>query len=336
LKSLTIYWIDTKLEIQKYLADIFYKFKKFRATTQGDKDKSEIKERITFEFLNQQFQNTVVQAIQGQQEYLRQFDKVTKPIEDEIKKHNFKRAKNRLKATENNIYSIIENNNREISNFYNEIEDLNMPISSANDIREELQNWNDIKDKVLNRIRNFKNQILEEILYQEVKEFLSYMNPIPLESLAKYLNYDMGELKDKLFKFIKEQKIQAKIQDSNLIQPEKPMEEKILSIFRKVEIIGSKLSFSIRIYNPTKYFIKDLELTFIYPEILELIPDLSDSLRISIREFEPEASRIINWNFKILKDIEKKYDVQKFLMNLSYKNPFNRRIDNQKEMEMII
>ncbi len=239
-------------------------------------------------------------------------------------------------AIENNVYSTIEANNREINALYEEIERVKMPIASANEIREYLHKWNEVKDKVLDRVRQFKNNIQEKIFYQEITEILNYMNPIPLEQLAKYLSLSLEKLKEQLFGLIQEAKINARIKDNQLLQPEKSFEERILQLYRKVEIIGSKLSFSIRIYNPSKYFVKNLELAFVYPEILELIPDLSDATEFNIREFEPEASRVINWNFKIQKSSEKKYDVQRFFMNISYINPFDNRVDFQKEMEMIV
>ena len=150
------------------------------------------------------------------------------------------------------------------------------------------------------------------------------------------------ELKEKLISLIQDQTIIAEIEDDLLIQPQKPMEERLLSFFRKVEIIGSKLVFSLRVYNPTKFFISDIGMIFLYPEFLQYQKEDSDPTEIFIREFEPEAIRVIKWIFRISKikykniDLQKRYELQKFLLNVSYTNPFGFQKSFSKQGEIIL
>ncbi|MHA1563248.1 MAG: PCI domain-containing protein, partial [Promethearchaeota archaeon] len=188
----------------------------------------------------------------------------------------------------------------------------------------------------------FKNDIDETIFTEQIKEYLKYINPISIEHLAKILSLTTEELKEKLIPLIQNQNILAEIEDDLLIQPQKPMEERLLTFFRKIEIVGSKLMFSLRVYNPTKFFISDIGMIFIYPEFLQLQKEESDPTEIFIREFEPEAIRVIKWAFRISKnkdeniDLEKRYELQKFLLNVSYRNPFGEIKSFAKEGEIIL
>ena len=104
-----------------------------------------------------------------------------------------------------------------------------------------------------------------------------------------------------------------------------------------MEILGNKLDISIRIYNPTKFYLHDISLDFNYPEILRL-DEGSDVTVLNLREFEPEGSRVLRWIFKIEKPkgTEKHYDLHKLFLKASYRNPFNEISTLEKEMELII
>jgi HEAT repeat protein len=336
LKEITLLWIEIKIEIQQYLSSTFQKFRQIHGKTAADGKVSSLKKKISFEFLNREMQNQIIQAIQSQRDVLSRFDKITAPVYEELKKHNFKEAKYLVNLTINNLHSQIENYNNEINNIYQEIDNINLPISTANNIRQNLNNWNEVKDTTLKQVQSFKNEIETQILKEEIKEYLNFMNPIPLKQLSKIISIKMDVLQEKLFELIKSHEIHAEIRNNELIQPEKGFEEKFLSFFRKIEIIGTKLEFSLRIYNPTKFFINNVNLIFTFPEYLKIKTNESDPNEIYIREFEPKAIRLIHWNFKIEQSKNKRYDLQKFLLNVSYHNPFNEITTFIKEMDIIL
>ena len=343
LKEITVTWIDIKIEVQQYLADVFQKFNVFQeGLKEMSPEMSPLKRKITYEFLNTNLQNIIIQAISSQRDVLERFNTITEPIKKEILVRRFKEARNLVQLTVSSLYNSIEDYNREINRIYENIDKINMPISSANEIRKYLNNWAQVKDALLEKIHVFKNEIEESIFTEEIKEYLKYINPISIEHLAKILSLSSDELKEKLIPLIQDQTIIAEINEDQLIQPQKPLEERLLTFFRKIEIIGSKLIFSLRVYNPTKLFINDIGMIFIYPEFLQYQKEESDPTEIFIREFEPEAIRVIKWVFRISKnkdkniDLQKYYELQKFLLNVTYRNPFGEIKSFSKEGEIIL
>ena len=343
LKEITVTWIDIKIEIQQYLADVFQKFNVFQETLQEvTPEISPLKKKITYEFLNTNLQNIIIQAISSQRDVLERFDEITEPIKKEIQVRRFNDARNLVQLTISNLYSSIEDYNREINSIYENIDKINISGTVGNEIRKYLNNWSQVKDNLLEKIHSFKNEIDDTIFTEEIKEYLKYINPISIEHLGKILSQTTKELKEKLLPLIQNQTIMAEIEDDLLIQPQKPMEERLLAFFRKVEIVGSKLMFSLRMYNPTKFFISDIGMIFIYPEFLQFQKEESDPTEIFIREFEPEAIRVINWTFRISKikdkniDLQKRYELQRFLLNVSYTNPFGIQKSFSKQGEIIL
>ncbi len=342
LKEITVTWIDIKIEVQQYLADVFQKFNVFQQTLEEiPTEISPLKKKITYEFLNTNLQNIIIQAISSQRDVLERFDEITNPIRKEVQIRRFNEARNLVQLTISNLYSSIEDYNREINSIYENIDKINTSGTAANEIRKYLNNWSQVKDNVLEKIHIFKNDIGRTIFTEEIKEYMKYINPISIEHLSKILSLTPTELKEKLFPLIQNLTIVAEIEDDLLIQPQKPLEERILTFFRKVEIVGSKLIFSLRIYNPTKFFINDIGMIFIYPEFLQYQKEESDPTEIFIREFEPEAIRVIKWSFRISKivdqvDLKKHYELQKFLLNVSYQNPFGEIKSFSKQGEIIL
>ncbi|MHA1583811.1 MAG: hypothetical protein ACTSWL_01030, partial [Promethearchaeota archaeon] len=194
----------------------------------------------------------------------------------------------------------------------------------------------DIKEEILNRIREFNSEIDKKIIIGEIKEYLKFMNPLPLEQLSTTLSLNIKQLNILLFELIKEHEILAEIRNGQLVQIERPIEEKLLTFYRKVEIIGSKITFNLRIYNSTKFFIKDINLMFAFPDFLNLIPTESGPTDLFIREFEPEAIRLIRWTFRIVKTNSKKFELKKWLLRVNYKNPFGKISSIEREMQIIL
>ncbi len=337
LKEITLYWVDSKIEIQQYLANIYQKFSLIQSEiNDDDKRFYMLKQKITHDFLNNNLQNIIIQAIQSQRDVLERFSTIVSPVYKELQKKKFKDAKNLVELTITNFHSSIENYNREINKVYQDLDKLNGSIKSNKEIKQYLTNWDQVKNDLLNQIHTFKSEIQQDIFTEELKDYLKYMNPISMQQLSIEFNIPLEDLKKNVFNLIKNHIILAEIRDDELIQPERPVGEFLLNFHRKIEIIGSKIIFNLRVYNPTKFFINEIELNFLFPEFLKFIPDESDPTDISIQEFEPEAIRIIQWQFRIEKSMEKKYELNRWLLNVNYRNPFKKMKTIQKEMEIII
>ena len=136
LKDITISWINVKIEIQQFLAGVIQEFNMMRvAGSEEAANTGGLKQKITFEFLNQQFQNAVMQAIQNQRELLEKFSSYVKPINDELGKRKFDEARRLLELTINNVHTSIETSSRDIDRIYEEIDKIDIPIKDANEIR---------------------------------------------------------------------------------------------------------------------------------------------------------------------------------------------------------
>ena len=57
---------------------------------------------------------------------------------------------------------------------------------------------------------------------------------------------------------------------------------------------------------------------------------------IFIKEFEPEAIRLIRWEFRLDKADVKNFQLKKWLLNINYKNPFGKITSHQKESDIIL
>jgi hypothetical protein len=337
LKEVTIEWIDSKLEIQQFLADMIQRINALKDTMDtGTEETLSLKKKITFEFLNQQFQNYVLQAIQNLRDIMEKFNLFEEPIKVELQKRHFREARQMLDLTINNLHSTIENHNREINKIYEEIDKINISLYSANEIRRHLNNWNEIKENLMSKINKFLQGTDDNILISEITEYQRIMNPIPLKHMGKSIGISLAKLKERLFELIKNHQIRAEIRDDNLIQMDQPKEERILNFFRKVNIFGTNIQILIRVYNPTRFFINDVSLTVQIPELLDLDLSESDLPEIYIKEFEPEAFRVLQWQFKVKKPSEKQYVVEKLNLDISYKNPFGTKTKIRKEMEIIL
>ncbi len=337
LKEITIYWVEVKIEVQQFLGDIVHKFTKIHHNIKSDDEHQiKLKKKITYDFLNSNLHNVILQAVQNQRDVVEGFNVLIEPIYQEIRKKKFKNARYLVDITLNKLYSSIENYNKEINQIYNEIDQINIPADKTTDIREYINNWNDIKGSLLEKIHIFENDVDNEIFIEEIKEYLKYMNPIPLEKLSNKLSIELEKMKEKLLVLIEDKTINAVIRGNDLIQPEKPHGENLLFFSRKVDIIGTKINFNLRIYNPTKFFISNIKINFLYPQFMIIQQDGSDPTELYIKEFEPEAIRVTQWNFKLEKLRDKKYELKKWLLNVSYKNPFNKIVTFQKEMEIIL
>lgn len=339
LKEVTLKWVDLKIEVQQYLATVLFKFKELESAIPEeptDEDESRLKKKITLDFLSGNLQKIVLQAIQNVHDMMESFGKITNPIYTEITKKRFGNARNLVKMTIENIQNSIDEYNKEIDSIYRNIDQIDITKSNPTELYQYIKNWSDAKFEINEFLDNFGEDVEDEIISAEIAEYLTYMNPLSLYHLNRIYNLEAEALKSMLFKLIKNHKLMAEIRNNTLVQPNQPLGENFLQLQRKVEIIGTKIIFDLRITNPTAFFMNDLTLIFIHPPFLKLQGDESDPPELIMREFEPESARVIHWVFKIEKTREKRYELNKWLLNINYRNPFGKLSSIQKEMEIIL
>ncbi|MHA1674183.1 MAG: hypothetical protein ACTSYI_11225 [Promethearchaeota archaeon] len=337
LKEVTLFWVDVKIEVQQYLATAVYRFENIGNKIEvKDEDQSRLKKKITVDFLSGNLQKIVLQAVQNIQDMLEAFSKITEPIYTEIKKKRFKEARNLVEMILNNIQNSVAEYDSEIDRAYYKIKDLDVIPSEQSEFKNLITKWEDVKQHLTQRLGTYREDVDAEILGAEIQEYLSYMNPLSLYQLNRVFNMEIEDLKTLIFTLIKNHKLKAEIRNNSLVQPSRPLGESFLQLQRKVEIIGSKIIFDLRIRNPTTFFMNDMSLIFIYPHFLKLIAEKSDPVEIIIRDFEPESIRAVRWVFKIEKTREKRYELNKWLLSIKYRNPFSKISSIEKEMDIII
>ncbi|MHA1619472.1 MAG: hypothetical protein ACTSVZ_09330 [Promethearchaeota archaeon] len=337
LKEVTLFWVDVKIEVQQYLATAVYRFENIgnRIEIQGE-DQTRLKKKITVDFLSSNLQKIVLQAVQNIQDMLEAFSKITEPIYTEIKKKRFTEARNLVEMTLNNIQNSVAEYDSEIDQVYYKIKDLDVKQSEQNEFKNLITQWEDVKEHLKHELDVFREDVDSEISGAEIQEYLSYMNPLSLYQLNLVYKMEAEELTTLIFNLIKNHKLKAEIRNNSLVQPSRPLGESFLQLQRKVDIIGSKIIFDLRVRNPTTFFMNDMSLIFIYPPFLKLIPEKSDPVEVIVRDFEPESVRAFRWVFKIEKSREKRYELNKWLLSINYKNPFGKLATIQKEMEIIL
>jgi hypothetical protein len=110
-----------------------------------------------------------------------------------------------------------------------------------------------------------------------------------------------------------------------------------LRFSKKIEIIGNIISVSMRMQNPSNFFIKNVIMSFIAPPAMEFIREDSDKKIIEISELDPNSVKIYAWKFRVNRPKEDKgYIVNKFQLEMKYQDLTNEEITIRKEIELIL
>ena len=90
------------------------------------------------------------------------------------------------------------------------------------------------------------------------------MNPIKLELLSSYIGLEIEYLKDIILKFIKQEKLKAKIVNDTLfsrVVEDYIQEHQPLLFFKNIKTIGNKIYLNFKLNNPSNYNYKDRQNT---------------------------------------------------------------------------
>ncbi|MBD3352602.1 MAG: hypothetical protein GF364_14030, partial [Candidatus Lokiarchaeota archaeon] len=277
LKDITVYWVKVKIEAQQLLYTISYNLRDLHEyiDKSGDDEhsikKQELKKELSFELLLNEFQNLVLHSTKSIQEQFERFSLITSPVKDEIKQKKFENAINLLDLIISQTNSSIEDFNKEIMKLYKQLDDIAVDVERSNLIRQYLDDWNEIKDSLLERSHEFYRQTSQDILLNIILSLQEIVNPIPLNSIAKKFDMREQEILERLFKLIEKGLLTGKIRNNRLYLPEnEPKFDKSLYLSKKVEVIGAKMYFMVRLENKSKSFLHDMTLLLSWPEFLNL------------------------------------------------------------------
>lgn len=348
LRDITVYWVQVKIETQQILYAISYNLRDLHQiieklnSDQLDTSKREIKKDLSFELLLNEFQTLILQSTKNIQEQFERFSIITSPISDELKKGNYDTAENLLELMINQTKANIEDFNKEIQNIFIQLDSISTSdLEKSKLIRKYLQDWEEIKDSILERGNEFYENTLQEIFLKRIVELQKIINPIPIKAIAKKIKQNEDLVFERLFKLIDSGILSGKIKDDKLYLPEAVHPyDKTLYVSRKFEVVGSNIYLMVRLENKSRVFIHDIDLILSWPKFLDLIQKDSENKFLEIEDFQPEEIRIFQWIFKISKP-EKESDATSYLhgeikLLIRYKDIFDVPIELDKRLDILI
>ena len=118
-----------------------------------------------------------------------------------------------------------------------------------------------------------EKKISQDIFLSRIRSLQKLINPIPIKSLSKKFKMSNDEIIEKLLTLIENGMLIGRIKDEFLYLPEHTEKfENILTLTKKIEIIGNYINLKVRLRNNTRFFLQDLMVLFSF-----LIYDVSET-----------------------------------------------------------
>jgi hypothetical protein len=246
-------------------------------------------------------------------------------------------ARNRLHMMEHRILNLVGTKNEQITDLYRELDELDTDFETASKIRRHLDNWNLAKTSLYDALASVRQELEGEILLMEIGDYRCIINPIPLPLFAKAHNTSVDDLRVKVLGLLRAKKLEGRIDGEDLFLENREPVEAVIRVYKRFEIIGTRIRLQVRLMNPSPLFISDVNLFVTYPdELLTFLDRESNSLETIYSEFQPETAHTHTWIFQINNPgATKLYRQGKIQITVLYER-LGRRKEIQKEIELII
>ena len=351
-KNLLRNWVNTKIKIQEYLSDLDRKIKVVKDKVVDyfveihDRDDMEeehkingIRNEMGFQLFQGHIQNLITQSIEGFKKLNNQFETLDVKIKSLIKKNEFSDVKKLIEMNTSQIQSFIEESENQIDNIIGKITEDNNVFNLF--IRPYITKFIDTKELLINKLKSFNKRSNDKLLFAQIKFYLEISNRIKLENLASYTEMDTELMRQKILKFIRKNKLNAKIIDDYLYSPEKEdiLEAKDLLFFKNIRSIGNKIYFNFKLNNPTNLIFKDLQISLKAPPYLQYLKKESFPLLLFLDQLKSGNVFKFNYVFKIIRESERKISnqrVDEITLKLYYKDPFNINRKITKKINLLL
>ncbi len=351
-KNLLRKWVSTKIEIQEYLSDLDRKIKVVKDKVvdyfieiQNRKEIVEehkingIRNEMGFQLFQGHIQTLITQSIEGFKKFNNQFDTLDSKIKSLIKKDEFSDVKKVIEMNTTQIQSFIEESENQIDNIIGKITEDNNVFNLF--VRPYLTKFVDTKELLINKLKSFNKRSRDKLILAQIKYYLEIMNRIKLENLASYIEMDLELLTGEILKYIRKNKLNAKIIDDYLYSPEEEniLEDKELLFFKNIKSIGNKIYFNFKLNNPTNLVFKELQIALKVPPYLLFLKKESFPMLLFLDELKSGNVFKFNYVFKIKRDIERKLTdptVDEVTLKLYYKDPFNINRKITKKINLLL
>ncbi len=351
-KNLLRNWVNTKIEIQEYLSDLDRKIKVVkdkvidyfvdinnRKEVVEDQKVNNIQNEMGFQLFQGHIQNLITQSIEGFKKFNNQFENLDLKIKLLIKKNEFSDVKKLIEMNTSQIQLFIEESENRIDNIIGKITDDNNIFNLF--IRPYITKFIDTKEMLINKLKTFNKKSNDKLLLAQIKFYLEITNRIKLKNLASYTELDSEFLKEEVLKFIRKNKLNAKIIDDYLYSPEQEevLEVKDLLFFKNIKSIGNKIYFNFKLNNPTNLIFKDLQISLKAPPYLQYLKKESFPMLLFLDELKSGNVFKFNYVFKIVRESERKitdHRVDEVTLKLYYKDPFNINRKITKKINLLL
>jgi hypothetical protein len=237
------------------------------------------------------------------------------------------------------IQLFIEESENRIDNIIGKITEDNNIFNLF--IRPYITKFIDTKEMLINKLKTFNKRSNDKLLLGQIKFYLEIANRIKLKNLASYTELDSEFLKEEVLKFIRKNKLNAKIIDDYLYSPEQEevLEAKDLLFFKNIKSIGNKIYFNFKLNNPTNLIFKDLQIALKAPPYLQYLKKESFPMLLFLDELKSGNVFKFNYVFKIIRESERKitdHRVDEVTLKLYYKDPFNINRKITKKINLLL
>lgn len=344
-KSLLSKWVGLKIELQEFLSDLDRKIKSLKdrilvEIQESDGNPEEQKLNLLSSVLFQgHIQSIISQGIEGLKKFNTNFDGLKIKLDTLLNKSEFSDAR-----------KLIEMNTNQIQNFIveyeNQIDNIIGKLTEENDIfnlwaRPTVTKFVSFKEVLINKLKNFNQKSNNDLTLSQINYYLDVMNPIKLESLASYIDMDISALKEKIVKFVKKNKLNARIIKDDLYSPkiEDIVEPRDILLFKNLKTIGNKLYFNFKLNNPTNLLFSDLQISLKTPDYLTFLRSESFPKYLYLNELKPGNVFKFNYVLKLKHNIEKNLtdpSVDEVNLNVYYKDPFDITRKITKKISLLL
>ena len=308
-KDLLSTWVAVKVEIQIYLNNLDRKIKNIKQMIvddltlidtsggrTGSKNIDGLNEELSFQIVQGHIQSIISFGIEGIKKFNNNFDNLNSKLDLLTKTGRFEESKKLIEMNSSQIKSFINDTEKQIETII-EKKDIFKQNKDGFDlyVRPFIDKWNSSKDLIIQKLNNFVQKGKEHVCLHEIKYYLKIMNPVNFELISIYVGLEIDQIKKLALKFIKEEKLDAKIINNSIYSPRLEMELPSFSeikLFNNIRTIGNEMEINLRVNNPSHYDFRDLQIT------LKIPPYLKISKKGSFPNFSHIEKLKANSNFK--------------------------------------
>lgn len=271
-KPLIDKWVSVKVEIQinlnkwdsqiKKMKDFLINKINNKSELKDVQEKDGTKREVIFQIVQSRVNSIVTYGFNGLKKLHHNMENSTLKINSLIRKKQFKNAKKMIQEISSQIKAFIDETENKIDlliekrNLFKEYNDgFNLYIKPA------LEKWNNSKELIIRKLRKFENKQREKLFLHQIKHYLNISNPISFDLLSNNINMDKDRIKELLFKYINEEKLDAKIVNSSVCIPHlenNGSEVKQPHLYKQIKTLGNHLELSLRLNNTSNHDFRDL------------------------------------------------------------------------------